>query len=293
MIIAKIYGGLGNQMFQYAFGRFLSIKHKVPLKLDITALQKDLDPEFTKRNFQLSVFNINAGIATDNEINEFTGKSKIAKVTDLGALYIPIKNKIYLREPQFHFFAKALNAPSNAYIDGYWQSEKYFIEAREILLKEFSPKNKLSDKSQSLASQMLQENSVSVHVRRGDYVSIKQNQNIYETCSAAYYEKAITQIANDKNAKLYVFSDEPQWFAQNVKTDLPFTIVDHNTDDNSYEDLLLMSKCGHNIIANSSFSWWGAWLNANADKKVIAPKHWFKSRDKNTKDLICQSWIQL
>ncbi len=295
MIISKIYGGLGNQLFQYAFGRYLSIKNNTELKLDTTALEdKSIKGEFTIRTFQLDLFSIHATIASDNEIEKFK-KSKIQKIKDLLLLYLPIQfNNLYIKEPYFHFFDKALNAPKNSYIDGYWQSEKYFFSIREQLLKELKPKNKVSEKTAELEVDIKATQSVSIHVRRGDYISIKSNNDFYETCTSEYYTSAITYVCEKlEKPVLYVFSDEPAWFKQNVKTNYKTVYVTHNIGNQSFEDMYLMSLCKCNIIANSSFSWWGAWLNANANKIVIAPKKWFKIKSKNSKDLLPKEWIQL
>ena len=131
-------------------------------------------------------------------------------------------------------------------------------------------------------------------MRRGDYISIEENNRLYGVCTEKYYADAIKKIIDKfSGATFYVFSDEPEWFKNNVKTNCSIEYVTHNQDENSYEDLILMSLCKHNIIANSSFSWWGAWLNENPEKIVIAPKNWFKDRSKNTKDLIPEKWLQL
>ncbi len=295
MIISKIYGGLGNQLFQYAFGRYLSIKNNTELKLDTTALEdKSIKGEFTIRTFQLDLFSIHATIASVSDVEKFK-KSKIQKIKDLALLYLPIRfNNLYIKEPFFHFFNKALKTPENAYIDGYWQSEKYFSSIRELLLKELKPKNKLHEKTSELEVEIKTTQSVSIHIRRGDYISIKSNNDYYETCTPEYYTSAISYICDKlEEPVLYVFSDEPTWFEKNVKTNYKTIYIMHNTGNHSYEDMYLMSLCKHNIIANSSFSWWGAWLNANAHKIVVAPKKWFKIKSKNSKDLLPKEWIQL
>jgi hypothetical protein len=152
----------------------------------------------------------------------------------------------------------------------------------------------LSGESEMLSVKIKNEESVSIHVRRGDYISIPKNNELYETCSESYYSEAMNLVkAKFPNAVFYVFSDEPEWFRKNVKVNVPLVYVTHNVGEKSYEDLILMSQCKHNIIANSSFSWWGAWLNDNKNKVVIAPQKWFKDKSKDTKDLIPQKWIQL
>lgn len=296
MIIAKIIGGLGNQMFQYAFARKLALKHGVELKLDISGFEKHLNSDnYTNRNFELPVFNIAQNIATDEEIAIFR-KSKVGKIKDNLSLRLGLgSSNFYLREPYAHFFEKALKAPANTYIDGYWHSEKYFSDIREILMKDFEIKAPLSTETISIAEKLKRNgNSVSIHVRRGDYISNFLNTKIYAQCDADYYLRAIDYIARSiSDPHFYVLSDEPEWFAQHVQTDHPVEYVNYDLTKKNYEDLYIMSQCKHNIIANSSFSWWGAWLNRNSDKIVVAPEKWYIDDSKNAKDIIPDKWTSI
>ena len=136
-----------------------------------------------------------------------------------------------------------------------------------------------------------QTNSVSLHIRRGDYVSNQKTNQTHGTCDLDYYQRCITEIEKEvENPYFFVFSDEIEWVKENLKINHPAEYVDQNTGDKSYEDMRLMSQCKHNVIANSSFSWWGAWLNSYPDKIVFAPKRWFASDKHNTKDLIPEGW---
>lgn len=295
MIVVKLIGGLGNQMFQYAFAKHLAIKHGVELKLDISELgNKSIDSKYSARDLELSHFNIVQNIANTAEIRSFQ-KSKVFKALDLFYLNMPFRfNNLFIKEPSFTFYKQALNAPSNCYLDGYWQSENYFIEIRNQLLNDFTFGSDLSSETKQLAEQIKNQDAVSIHVRRGDYISISQNKSIYEVCDSSYYLTAMDRIVSlNRNAVFYVFSDEPNWFKEYVNTSYKINYVTHNVGSDSYQDLYLMSLCKHNIIANSSFSWWGAWLNKNVSKVVIAPKRWFKNNFKETKDLIPKTWIQL
>jgi len=295
MIIVKLIGGLGNQMFQYAFGRKLALTHQTDLKLDIEELSSKIEKDdFTLRNFDLSVFNIQAEIASLAEIKRFQ-VAKTTKLLHLLSLNSPIRPRnFYLREPHHHFFANALIAPINTYANGYWQTEKYFSSIRKELLDDFKPKQELSEVSKKIATKIIDSNSVSIHVRRGDYVSNAVNFKVHGLCEADYYLRAIDCIAEKvKDPYLFVFSDEPSWFKENIKSNFPVVFVEHNQVENSYEDMILMSMCQHNIIANSSFSWWAAWLNQNENKIVIAPKKWMNDSPKNTKDVIPETWIKL
>lgn len=296
MIVVKLIGGLGNQMFQYAFGKSLSVKHQTELKLD-TSFLLDRSPKdnFTFRDYELNVFKIDAAIAGAEEVKRFEAKGRGKKLLDLLALYFPFFSfKCYLREPYFQFFKKALDAPVNTYVDGYWQSEKYFKHIESKLREEFTPKVAVSLKTIQLAGEIKQNNSVSIHVRRSDYITNTHIHNYHGTCNEDYYYEAIKIVASKiSTPKFYVFSDEPEWFKKNIKINFPVEYIEHNVGDKSYEDLYLMSLCRHNIIANSSFSWWGAWLNANTDKIVIGPANWFKDTSKNTQDLLPSTWIKI
>lgn len=288
-------GGLGNQMFQYAFARHLAIKHGVALKLDVANLNNSsLKGEYSIRDLGLSNFKIISSLASTSELKKYK-KSKLGKLLDLTCLNLPFKlNDLYVREPFFKFYKKALCAPKDSYLDGYWQSESYFINIKKELLNDFTVVSELSVETKQLAEKISSENAVSIHVRRGDYISIPENQHLYSICESKYYLEAMKTISDmHKDVIFYVFSEEPEWFKTNVRSNHNVHFVTHNSGKNSYQDLYLMSLCKHNIIANSSFSWWGAWLNKNSEKIVIAPKEWFKNNIKDTRDLIPKSWIQL
>lgn len=295
MIIVKLMGGLGNQMFQYAFGKALALKNKTELKLDVSALGDTLTPgTHTIRYFQLDLYNINAVIASKEDLIKYQ-KGKIGKLLNMFLFYLPFKiQNLYIREPFFHFFKKALNVPSNSYMDGYWQSEKYFNTIREELIKEFTPAGSLSAETMRLAEKIRVTQSVSIHVRRGDYIADPLNIKRFEVCNESYYKQAMNTITGKvADPSFFIFSDEPEWFKKNIQTTFPVEYVTHNTGLSSYEDMYLMSLCKHNIIANSSFSWWAAWLNKNKAKIVIAPKTWFKDNSQNCKDLLPETWMKL
>ncbi|MCX6297102.1 MAG: alpha-1,2-fucosyltransferase, partial [Bacteroidetes bacterium] len=180
MIVVKLMGGIGNQMFQYSFAKQLSLKQGVDLKLDISELNgKLVNEKYSIRDFELNNFNINASVASENEIKAFQ-KNKFGKLMDLVLLYLPFNNKKrYIREPYFRFFKKALSVNGNAYLDGYWQTEKYFEGIRIELLKDFTLKTELSEKSKEIANKVLTQQAVSIHVRKGDYLSIEENKSLF------------------------------------------------------------------------------------------------------------------
>ncbi len=294
MIVVKIFGGLGNQLFQYAFGRRLAIDRNTDLYIDLSMYNQTLNSNQTIRDVELHLFKINCKVADEQVIRQFS-QSKINKLINEFLIRSPfITSANYLREPHFHFYENALHVGKQIYINGYWQSEKYFSSIRNQLLTELIPNSELSNMSQLICNEIINNNAVSIHIRRGDYVSSEINQSIYHLWSIDYYINAIDYITTKiSQPKFFVFSDDVEWVKSNLIIDYDVTFVDHNKGKYSYQDLILMSKCKHNIIANSSFSWWAAWLNQNANKIIIAPEKWFKDKSKLTTDLICNTWITI
>jgi hypothetical protein len=293
MIISEINGGLGNQMFQYACGRALALQNNDALKLDIVSLQNGVtDQYFTARPFELNIFNANTVIANERELATFFPKTIPLKVW-----YKWIKNYQRYTEPFFMYDDGVNKLNGNVFLRGYWQTEKYFSTYEATIRKDFEfvfPKNGTTI---SIENNMQLQNAVSIHVRRGDYVSSPTANSFHGVAGLDYYQAAMQKIEQlvDK-PHYYLFSDDGVWAKEHlVKNRKDITLVDHNNGKDSWQDMYLMSKCQHHIIANSSFSWWGAWLNDNKKKVVLAPKLWFANTEKNeqTQDLIPQSWIRI
>lgn len=292
MVITKLIGGIGNQMFQYAAGKALAELYGVELKLDIRDFQF-----YSNRWFSLDHFNINAEIATDKEISDFIGKNNTKSLMILceriGRL-IPLKRRKIYYEPHFHYNHNFFELPSNIYINGYWQSEKYFKNIKSIILNDFTFESPLEGMNKEMSEKILSSDSVSIHIRRGDYVSNKLTHLMHGVSGIDYYLNAINYISNNvEKPHFFVFSDEPDWARENLQTSFPMIFVNHNSGQNDFEDMRLLSLCKHHIIANSSFSWWGAWLSNNQNKIVIAPKKWFNEYKADTKDLYPEDWIVL
>jgi len=290
MIIVTLKGGLGNQLFQYAVGRHLAELHKSVLKLDISMFES-----YDLHTYSIWPFNIREVIASPGEVLALTNR-RIGIVERTAARLFrrsPALAKTHIQEKYFHFDPEILNSPDGIYLDGYWQSEKYFIDIADILRQEFTVKTLPSGKNKEMIEQIDSCESICLHIRRGSYLMPAHNP-VHGICSLDYYFKGIESIAKVvKNPHYFVFSDEPQWARDNLKIPYPTTYVDHNEADKDYEELRLLSQCKHNIIANSTFSWWGAWLNQNSNKIVIAPKKWFKTNVYNTKDIIPEGWWQV
>jgi hypothetical protein len=194
-----------------------------------------------------------------------------------------------LRERSFSFDPRVLSAPDGTVLNGYWQSEAYFSDIRAQILDDFQFIDPPDSANEDMASCIRESTAVSLHVRRGDYVT---NQR-HGTKPIDYYASALGMMsARVCEPHFFVFSDDPSWCKQNLHIDYPTIYVDHNNADTGYKDLGLMSQCQHHIIANSSFSWWGAWLNRNPDKIVVAPEQWFADPSIDTDDLYPADWIK-
>ena len=293
MIIVKISGGLGNQMFQYAIGRYLSLKHNTYLKFEDDFFEYKNDSISTKRKVELEVFNVVISKATEEDLSPYIHKSKIRKRIESLFPYLEQNHQVIEKD---HIYDNTIiDSKNNSYLNGYWQSEKYFSSIREVLLKDFTPKNPINQLNASYYLKCFQKNTVSIHIRRGDYVNIESNLTYHGVCSLDYYYEAISYLQNLINGelKLIVFTDDLNWVNDNFKPTCTFESITGNNNENSFYDMYLMSKCHHNIVANSSFSWWGAWLNNNPDKKVIAPKIWFATNEINSNQVVPESWIRL
>jgi hypothetical protein len=293
MIIARLNGGLGNQMFQYANGRAKALEQHSQLLLDISGF----DSYRLHQGFELSkIFVGPFNIATSQQIKGLKGLSlhgKFFKITSkLSKLFL---KESFVQEPYFQYWEGIKEVPDNSYLSGYWQSEKYFQNFQDQIAADFKFASPLQGMNEIIAADIRADcrTSISLHIRRGDYVANPKTRAYHGVCSMDYYQKAIAYLAQRiERVHFFIFSDDPEWVKQNLVIAHPHTFVSHNTGENSYNDMHLMSLCQHHIIANSSFSWWGAWLNPSNNKTVIAPKKWFEKK-LNTADLIPDSWIRL
>ena len=267
MILVKILGGLGNQMFQYAYAKALEMKG-FDVRLDLSGFKK---------------YHLHGGYQLDKyQINIQNAKTSVI-------LFSKINRLRMIKEKNLMFDLKLLSLKGNEYVKGYFQTEKYFSEIREVLLQEFTINRSIATSTENYTKQITNAKvSCSIHIRRGDYVSNKKSNNIHGTCSLEYYKKAITLIEDKyKNVTFFIFSDDISWTKENL---ILKNAVYINHKCLPHEDIYLMSLCCHNITANSSFSWWGAWLNNNTHKTIIAPKKWFI--DKKS-EITCENWIKL
>lgn len=288
MIISRIRSGLGNQLFQYALGRRIAHLNNVVLKLDITSFES-----YELRTYRLNHFNILENIATKDEID------KIKKKSTLLERFKPQYKHSYVKElNRLKFDPNILTLTDNVYIEGSWQSENYFKDIESIIRKDFTLRKRLDSINEKMAQKIKTDESISIHVRRGDYISNPYINQLFGTCPIDYYMLAIEKmVAITSKPHFFVFSDDINWSKENLKIEYPITYVNINGPDKDYADLYLMSLCKHHIIANSSFSWWGAWLCSNKEKSIIAPRKWFNFCDGRNKietgDRVPDSWIRL
>lgn len=287
MIIVKILGGLGNQMFQYAYAKALQQKG-YDVKLDIS----EYETYKLHGGYQLDKYAIDIKLANNIEVGKFYKSDFLSQV--LYRLNFMSKNVNYVESLVYD--EGLLKLEDNSLIEGYFQSEKFFLEIREELLVAFSIKNTLSNYTNKIKNKInLTKNSCSLHIRRGDYVSNSDANKVHGTCDLDYYKNAMQKIENFIGTVSYfIFSDDIVWVKENLK--ISNAIYIENLESRiPHEDIYLMSLCQHNIIANSSFSWWGAWLNQHDEKIVIAPKRWFADKElfKQSDDIVCKSWIKL
>lgn len=292
MIISNIIGGLGNQMFQYAAGRALSLKREQPLLLDVSGFAN----YGLHQGFELQrVFDLPITIANSMDVRNVLAwqANPLIKRRLSSPRWSKLRRDGFVVEPHFHYWSGISHVPQSAYLMGYWQSEKYFQELADIIRADFAFFVLPSTKNSELTQQISQVNAVSLHVRRGDYVQNPITLATHGLCTLDYYQAAIQTIAESvEQPHFFIFSDDIAWVTANLKMDFPSHYITYNQGAESYNDMRLMSLCRHHIIANSSFSWWGAWLNPSPNKIVIAPKQWFAD-DKNVSDLLPPNWITL
>ena len=293
MIVTKLMGGMGNQMFQYAFAKHLATKHNVRLKIDTSFLLDRIPREasFVYRNYDLDIFNLSAEVATPIEIAVLTHRISNEFANKLLNKLIGRKHT-HVFEPQFNFSEKCFSASANSYLEGYWQTEKYFKPIETLLSdSDFSFKNPMSPNAFTLSSIIQSSNAICVNIRRGDFV----NNDFHGAVGVDYYRNAETIIgAEITDPHYFIFSDDMDWCTENITFSGNVTHVDHKYAGNKFQDYLrLMTICKHFIIPNSSFAWWAAWLNASESKMVIAPKKWFNNPTWDTCDIIPNKWIKI
>jgi glycosyltransferase involved in cell wall biosynthesis len=294
MVIVKLYGGLGNQMFQYALGLKMAKKLRTELKMDLGFFQTAHGPLVTSRAYELDSWGIAARQASERELRPYLSPNTNLISRLIVKLSGPSKRYVKVREKQFNFDPSIGDLHGELYLDGYWQSAYYFNDTEEFIRTAYCLKTVPDERNLRMETIVTNSESVAIHVRRMDYVKNPEVNSFHGVLEAAYYLKAV-RLLQEKytDLHLFLFSDDPLWVAENLKFDVPSTVIQHNDSSQSHMDMWLMSRCKHQIIANSSFSWWAAWLNQYPNKTVVAPLNWFADKNRNTNDLIPTSWIRL
>lgn len=288
MIVVRLMGGLGNQLFQYAAGRHLAYLNETTLYLDTTFLDTP-EAGTIPRNYELGAFSIEAQIAGDALLREFHSSKFSKKERVLTHLLSYGKNKKY-KFDNYGFDPHLLELRGNYYIRGYFQSEKYFKAIEELIRKELTIKEAFIPKDAALISRIENSTSVAIHIRRGDYIRNIASMDAHGVCSKDYYAKSIESLKKELGEDLhfFLFTDDESWVRKEMRWEINCTLISGKT---SIEDFYLMSVCKHAVIANSTFSWWAAWLNKHEDKKIILPKHWTSNLQTEAIELKPKNWI--
>lgn len=294
MIVANLIGGLGNQMFQYAMARALSVRLSSEMKI-VTDM---FDGYPLHNGYELEgVFGIKTGRADPVELKSLIGwrASKNVRHVLARPLFSTLWNRHALIERFFHYDPSVLAMRAlPVYVHGYWQSEKYFSDCRNVILSDFRFVTPWRQEDIAILKMMREAPSASVHIRRGDYLS-KKNSGYFSNIELDYYKKAMGVIKQRVPAvRFFVFSDDPEWASLHISSggeDLVHVV--HNCGVHACNDMRLMASADHHVIANSTFSWWGAWLNPNPDKMVFVPSRWFGRRGPAHHDLIPNGWSKL
>ncbi len=281
MKIVRFLGGLGNQMFQYTL--YKALQNRFPnVKADLQGYK-----DYPLHNgFELEhIFDLKI-----NKVSSFTSNLYYSRKWTYRKLrrLLSLKNTYIEEKTLFSFDTSILNNQRTAYYWGYWQNFDYFKDIANQIKNDFQFKLPLSNENQQILEQINLKNSVSLHIRRGDYL---KDPFLGGLCGPEYYKQAISYIqSNSASLSFFIFSDDIPWCTENLHLD-DCTFISWNKGSSSYIDMQLMSACKHNVIANSSFSWWAAWLNPNPTKIVIGPKKWINDPDRNVIMSFPQNWI--
>lgn len=299
MVTVFLRGGLGNQMFQYATGLAVAEKKGTDLLLD-TVFLNDRFPRknFTYRTYDLDIFTAEP---------KLTALSHISSAIPIPGVWLGIDlvlmkaksatgvRRIVKEQREFVFDQRVFAAKGDVVLWGRWQNEKYFSDIERDIRAAFAFRNPLSGEAAKIAEDIRSSDSVSMHVRRGDFVALKNVAQMMGETNLSYYEQATKYVAaRVSKPKLFVFSDDIEWCRENIKLPVPTVFVPASAEGpKAAFHLELMSLCKHNIIANSTFSWWGAWLNTNTQKIVVAPQRWYADGRDGKNEIMPEEWIKM
>ncbi len=279
-------GGVGNQLFQYAAARALALRRGVPLMIDTRRYRTGRWPIYGLGAFAIEALPPDATLPREDRK---AWRQVLNRVIGPGGQFT------VFREAAFAFDRTVLSLPDWTYLYGNFQSVRYFADQEATLRRDLVFVAPMRDASRAIADEIAATTAVSLHIRRGDYVTDPRANRVHEILDLDFYRRAAGLIAQQSGATptFFVFSDDREWIADNLRLDFPLRLITHNDPSSAAEDLRLMAACRHHIIANSSFSWWGAWLNPSPDKIVVAPKAWFRDTTKDDSALIPAEWIRV
>jgi len=282
MIRVRVIGGLGNQLFQYATARALVEKLNTTLKIDVSSFNS-----YKTHPLRLHKFKCFGQFIEEKSLLKRWIKWLLRRIVYYKSCYV---------EKSLSYDDKLLNLKDGSCLSGFFQSEKYFASIRSQLLQELSLVDELTVEGAGLSQSIQEGNSIAVHVRRGNYVVDSTVNKVHGSCSEDYFKRALRLLKSEgalsDGSHLYIFSDDIPWCKENLFFDYPVTFVEGDPECPEV-DLVLMSQCKHQIISNSTFSWWGAWLNTNEDKFIIAPKVWFRTSELDSEDIIPDKWLRI
>lgn len=286
MIIVKLFGRLGNQMFHYALALNLANKNNAKIKFCIDQNYWD---------YYLKIFNIQPIFASQREVDRFIFNPKKKLNKSIRMIKDIINPHYVIKEKSFNYDEKVFHISSkNIYLEGCWQSEKYFKNIEDQIRSIYSLHIDIPLEIKPLADEILHSNSVCISVRRGDYL-LPNNIKVYGSLGVEYYNKGIQIISSkEKSIRIFIFSDDIEWCMKNFKFDYPTFFMTYPLGHIKYlYDFKLMTLCKHYIIPNSTFSWWAAWLGSSPDKIVVAPEKWYLMNDMDDEDIVPTSWIKI
>jgi len=294
MVIVKIKEGLGNQLFQYAAGRGLAQQLGTELMLDTSFYEdKGRYSRAHVRQYQLDKFNIST-VTLSPRTKYWIGQLRRHRFTPVRALTHMSGIIRFEVDKECGFDETLRHKGRNLYLDGYWQSERYFADIREAVREEFSFRESAGPHLEPMLAQLNETGSVCVHIRRGDYHSTAIGLEQHAICDVDYYKSGMAYVwARIPHAKFFLFSDEPEWVQSNFPVADNLVIVSGRASRSDIDDFRLMTHCRHFVIANSSFSWWAAWLGKQKDKIVVAPRLWRRFREALDKAIVPDGWVRL
>lgn len=291
MIIIRLKGGMGNQMFQYAFGQQMATLLDTELKVDLSSLLDRSKGDFVYRNYDLPIFKVKDSLLINPQILKTIYTPKIQRVTKWVRQYID-KGKTFVKEKHFQFQPELLlNPTDNAVYEGWFQSEKYFKKIANTIRAEFEFVDPILEISKPLLEQIRTTNAICLNVRRTDFLKV----DTLNTTNKQYFFKAAKYMTQQvEKPVFYIFSDDIEWCRKHIILEAPVVVVDHTHKGRKFGNYMqLMTACKHFIIPNSSYAWWAVWLNTQPNKIVVAPKNWFTDAAIDTADLVKEEWVRL